>query len=116
MGDDGYECNVTVDGKLSFSQNFKYNGIAENSNDGMKYTVETSLAEVKPFVIGTFIQDCWTNFDFKSRMPGQSFAYTFKDASGAVFKNETVSFHGPGRMIFEEAANDVAMITVYEKQ
>ena len=49
-------------------------------------------------------------------MPGQSFAYTFKDASGAVFKNETVSFHGPSRMIFEEVANDVAMITVYEKQ
>ena len=49
-------------------------------------------------------------------MPGQSFAYTFKDASGAVFKNETVSFHGPSRMVFEEVANDVAMITVYEKQ
>ena len=58
LGDNGYECNVTVDGKLSFTQNFKYNGIAENSNDGMKYTVETSLAEVKPFLIGTFIQDC----------------------------------------------------------
>ena len=49
-------------------------------------------------------------------MPGQSFAYTFRDATGAVFKNETVSFHGPNRMIFEEAANGVAMITVYEKQ
>ena len=49
-------------------------------------------------------------------MPGQSFAYTFKDDSGAVFKNETVSFHGPSRMVFEEVANDVAMITVYEKQ
>ena len=54
--------------------------------------------------------------NFKSRMPGQSFSYTFKDASGTVFKNETVSFHGPNRMIFEEAANDVAMMTVYEKQ
>ena len=49
-------------------------------------------------------------------MPGQSFEYTFKDASGAVFKNETIAFHGPSRMIFEEVANDVAMITVYEKQ
>ena len=55
-------------------------------------------------------------FYFKSRMPGQSFAYTFKDDSGAIFKNETVSFHGPSRMVFEEVANDVAMITVYEKQ
>ena len=58
----------------------------------------------------------WTYSYVKSRMPGQSFAYTFKDASGAVFKNETVSFHGPSRMVFEEVANDVAMITVYEKQ
>ena len=51
LSDDGYECNVTVDGKLSFTQNFKYSGIAENSNDDMKYTVETSLAEVKPYLI-----------------------------------------------------------------
>ena len=51
MSDDGYVCNAIVDGKLAFTQNFKYNGIAENSNGDMKYTVETSLAEVKYFNI-----------------------------------------------------------------
>lgn len=48
-------------------------------------------------------------------MPGQSFAYTFKDANGAVLKIETVSFHGPSRMVYEEIANDVTMMSIYEK-
>ena len=52
----------------------------------------------------------------KSRMPGMSFSYIVKAEDGSLMKQETVSFHGPGRMIVEEAANDVAMITVYEKQ
>ena len=45
-----------------------------------------------------------------------SFSYIVKAEDGSLMKQETVSFHGPGRMIVEEAANDVAMITVYEKQ
>ena len=49
-------------------------------------------------------------------MPGMSFSYIVKAEDGSLMKQETVSFHGPGRMIVEEAANDVAMITVYEKQ
>ena len=49
-------------------------------------------------------------------MPGQSFAYTFKDATGTVLKIETVTFLGPCRMIYGEIANDVAMVTIYEKQ
>merc|ERR1712131_88037 len=54
IGDDGYVCNAIVDGELAFTQNCKFNGIAENSNGDMKYTIESSLAE--------------------SRMPGQSFS------------------------------------------
>ena len=49
-------------------------------------------------------------------MPEQSFAYTFKDIADAVMKVETVSFHEPSRMVWEEIANDVTMITVFEKQ
>ena len=49
-------------------------------------------------------------------MPGTSFGYLIKAEDGSVIKQETVSFHGTNRMIVEEAANDVAMITVYEKQ
>ena len=49
LGNDGYECKAFVDGALAFTQNFKFNGIAENTNGEMKYTVETSLAEVSVF-------------------------------------------------------------------
>ena len=56
-------CNVTVDGKLAFTQNFKYNGIAENSNGDMKYTVETSLAEVKHFPY-TVVPERLTHFRY----------------------------------------------------
>ena len=49
IGDDGYVCNAILDGELAFTQNFKFNGIAENSNGDMKYTVESSLAEVEYF-------------------------------------------------------------------
>ena len=49
-------------------------------------------------------------------MPGMSFSYLIKAKDGSLIKQETVSFHGPNRMIVEEAANGVAMITVYEKQ
>ena len=54
LGDDEYKCEVTVDGNLAFTQNFKFNGIAENRNGDMKYTVETSLTEVQH---SPYIQD-----------------------------------------------------------
>ena len=46
-------------------------------------------------------------------MPGQNFAYTFKEVTGAVLKIDTVTFHGP---VLEEIANVDVMMTVYEKQ
>lgn len=128
MGDDEYVCEVSVDGNLAFTQNFKFNGIAElrnitkkfkfNNNVDMK-TVETSLVGTSFMVCAIseiVLEPIWTNSYFKSRIPGQSFAYKFKDLAGAVMKIETVSFQGPSRMVWEEIANEVAMMTVFEKQ
>ena len=56
LGDDEYVCEVSVDGNLVFTQNFKFKGIAElrkftkkfkfDRSDDMKLIVETSPAEV----------------------------------------------------------------------
>ena len=128
MGDDEYVCKVSVDDNLAFTLNFKFDGITELrnitkkfkfNNNGDMETVETSLVGTSFMVCAIseiVLEPIWTNFYFKSRIPGQSFAYTFKDVTGAVLKTETVSFHGPGRMLWEEIANEVAMTTAFEKQ
>lgn len=57
MGDEEYVCKVFIDGNLAFTQNFKFDGVAElrtlskkskfDIQDDRKLTVETSLIEVK---------------------------------------------------------------------
>ena len=49
-------------------------------------------------------------------MPGSNIMNVFKKSDGNVMKSQMITFHGPGRMIVEEAANDVAMVTVFEKE
>ena len=139
MGADGYESKVYIDREFQFSAKMKYSGIANNAYgeegdpDHMKYTIQTTQAKVKfglKFDPGTNVlyslrppesgdrpsYGSGINQLIQSRMPGTSFSYIVKAEDGSLIKQETVSFHGPNRMIVEEAANDVAMITVYEKQ
>ena len=73
---------------------------------------EMTLAQIPEF--GFFVRN--SRIGVKSRIPGQSFVYTFKEVTGAVLKIETVTFHGPNRLVLEEIANDVVMMTAYEKQ
>ena len=118
MGGDEYESKVFIDGEFQFSSTMKYSGIAQNSygqegdQDYMKYTIESTQGQVTYL----FCKGLQFIILIQSRMPGMSFCYQVKAEDGSLIKQETVSFHGPNRMIVEEAANDVAMITVYEKQ
>ena len=51
-------------------------------------------------------------------MPGKNISNIYKKEDGSVLKTQMITFHftTPARMIVEEAANDVAMVTVFEKQ
>ena len=52
LSDDGYACHVTIDDKHAVTVNYKYTGVAENTYGEIKYTIESSVAEVD--LVNTF--------------------------------------------------------------
>ena len=97
MNDSDFEINVWISGDKKKSVTRKYDSVAETVVNGKKYQVSTSTQ------------------DGASRMPGKCVFFHFKSADGSESFERKVSFHSD-LIIFEDFANDVGMISVFEKK